>query len=126
MALLREGTGRMKQIAAGIAFILLSIWYPTLSAADVEVTLRVDREEATLVDTIRMEVGVSGSRNSDAEPVLHGLEDFLVRRGGTSSRNHQRQGECRAYVHLLHPAPEDRSLRNRPCRDQRGRAKIGE
>ena len=96
----------MKQIAAGIAFILLSIWYPTLSAADVEVTLRVDREEATLVDTIRMEVGVSGSRNSDAEPVLHGLEDFLVRRGGTSSRIEIINGKVNAgltYTYFIQP-----------------------
>ena len=96
----------MKQIAAGIAFILLSIWYPTLSAADLEVTLRVDRAEATLVDTIRMEVGVSGSRNSDAEPVLHGLEDFLVRRGGTSSRIEIINGKVNAgltYTYFIQP-----------------------
>jgi hypothetical protein len=96
----------MKQIAAGIALILLSIWYPTLSAADVEVTLRVDREEATLVDTIRMEVGVSGSRNSDAEPVLHGLEDFWVRRGGTSSRIEIINGKVNAgltYTYFIQP-----------------------
>ena len=96
----------MKQIAAGIAFILLSIWYPTLSAADVEVTLRVDREEATLVDTIRMEVGVSGSRNSDTEPVLHGLDYFLVRRGGTSSRIEIINGKVNAgltYTYFIQP-----------------------
>ena len=42
------------------------------------------------------------------------------------TRNHQRQGQRRAYVHLLHSAPKDRNLRDWPCRDQRGRAKIGE
>ena len=106
MARLREGTGRMKKIVAGIAFILLSIWYPTLSTAAVEVTLRVDRAETTLVDTIRMEVGVSGSRNSDAEPVLHGLEDFLVRRGGTSSRIEIINGKVNAglrYTYFIQP-----------------------
>ena len=106
MARLREGTGRMKQIAAGLAFILLSIWYPTLSAANVDVTLRLDRGEATLVDTIRMEVGVSGTRNGDAEPVLHGLEDFLVRRGGTSSRIEIINGKVSAgltYTYFIQP-----------------------
>ena len=96
----------MKQIAAGIALTLLSIWYPTLSTADVQVTLQVDRAEATLVDTIRMEVGVSGSRNSDAEPVLHGLEEFLVRRGGTSSRIEIINGKVNAgltYTYFIQP-----------------------
>jgi hypothetical protein len=96
----------MKQITAGIAFILLLIWYATLSAADIEVTLRVDREETTLVDTIRMEVGVSGSRNGDAEPVLHGLEAFLVRRGGTSSRIEIINGKVSAgltYTYFIQP-----------------------
>ena len=96
----------MKQITAGLAFILLLTWYATLSAADVEVTLRVDRGEATLVDTIRMEVGVSGSRNSDAEPVLRGLEDFLVRRGGTSSRIEIINGKVHAgltYTYFIQP-----------------------
>ena len=76
----------MKKIAAGITFILLSTLYSSVSAAEVEVTLRLERLEATLVDTILMEVRVSGSRDSDATPVLHGLEEFLVKRGGTSSR----------------------------------------
>jgi len=96
----------MKQIAAGIAFILLSLWFPTLSTADVDVTLRLDRGEATLVDTIRMEVGVSGSRNSDAEPVLHGLEAFSVRRGGTSSRIEIINGKVSAgltYTYFIQP-----------------------
>ena len=84
--LLREGTGRMKNIFAGIAVILLSILYSSVSTAEVGVTLRLDRGEATLADTLRMEVGVSDSRSSDAEPVLHGLEAFLVTKGGTSSR----------------------------------------
>jgi hypothetical protein len=96
----------MKKIAAGMAFILLSIWYPRLSAANVDVTLRLDRGEATLVDTIRMEVAVSGSRNSDAEPALHGLEDFLVRRGGTSSRIEIINGKVSAgltYTYFIQP-----------------------
>ena len=96
----------MKKIAAGIAFTVLSIWYSSLSAAEIGVTLRLDRGEATLVDTIRLEVGVSGSRNSDAEPVLHGLEDFLVRKGGTSSRIEIINGKVSAgltYTYFIQP-----------------------
>lgn len=86
MALLQEWTGSMKKIALGIAFIFLSVFFSSWAAAEVDVALRLDRVEASIVDTVRMEVSVSGSRSSDATPVIHGLEAFLVTKGGTSSR----------------------------------------
>ena len=96
----------MQKIVAGIAFILLSILYSSVSTAEVGVTLRLDRGEATLVDTIRMEVGVSDTRSSDAEPVLHGLEAFLVTKGGTSSRVEIINGKVSAgltYTYFIQP-----------------------
>ena len=56
--------------------IFLSILCSPGADAEVGVTLRLDRVEATLVDTVRMEVRVDGSRSSDAMAVLHGLELF--------------------------------------------------
>jgi hypothetical protein len=96
----------MKNIFAGIAVILLSILYSSASTAEVGVTLRLDRGEATLADTLRMEVGVSDSRSSDAEPVLHGLEAFLVTKGGTSSRVEILNGKVNAgltYTYFIQP-----------------------
>jgi hypothetical protein len=96
----------MKKIIVGIAVILLSILYASVSTAEVGVTLRLDREETTLVDTIRLEVGVSDSRSSDAEPVLHGLETFLVTKGGTSSRVEIINGKINAgltYTYFIQP-----------------------
>jgi hypothetical protein len=80
--------------------------YASVSTAEVGVTLRLDREEATLADTIRMEVGVSDTRSSDAEPVLHGLEAFLVTKGGTSSRVEIINGTVNAgltYTYFIQP-----------------------
>ena len=96
----------MKMIAGVIALIVLSIVCTSLSAAEVGVTLRLDRAEATLVDTIQMEVDVSGSRSSDATPVLHGLEAFLVTKGGTSSRVEIINGKVSAgltYTYFIQP-----------------------
>jgi hypothetical protein len=63
-------------------FILL----PCLAHAAVSVTMSLDRKEATLADSIRMTVSVSGTRDTDSTPTLHGLDAFHVTGGGTSSR----------------------------------------
>lgn len=96
----------MRTIAAGIFLVVLCGLLPAGAAAEVGVTLRLDRTEATLADTVRMEVRVSGSRSSDAEPVLHGLEAFRVNRGGRSSRVEIVNGRVNAgvsYTYFLQP-----------------------
>jgi hypothetical protein len=53
-----------------------------------------------------LEVGVSDSRSSDAEPVLHGLEAFLVTKGETSSRVEIINGKIKAgltYTYFIQP-----------------------
>ena len=64
----------------------LLIFLPSMVYADISVTMRLDRKEATLVDSVKMEVSVSGTRSIDSQPILKGLEEFNVTRGGTSSR----------------------------------------
>ena len=96
----------MKKIAATIGFIILAALYPSLSSADVNVALQLERTEASMVDTIQMEVRVSGVRNSDTTPILHGLEEFLVRSGGTSSRIEIINGKVSAgltYTYFIQP-----------------------
>ena len=96
----------MKKIVAGIFLFKILFCWAAPAAAEISVTLRLDRREATLVDTIQMEVGVSGSRNSDAKPVVQGLEKFLVSQGGTSSRVEVINGRINAglaYTFFIQP-----------------------
>ena len=79
---------------------------PCLASGDVSVTLKLDRPEATLLDSITMVVSVSGTRKSDTQPTLKGLEDFNVRTGGTSSRIEIINGKVNAgidYTYALQP-----------------------
>ncbi|RLC02756.1 MAG: hypothetical protein DRH90_13050 [Deltaproteobacteria bacterium] len=101
-----EGTGKMIKAIAGILCILLLPMFTVWAADDVTVTLRLDRVEATLSDTLRMEIHVSGSRKSDAPPFLHGLESFLVTNGGTSSRMEFINGKVNSgidYTYFIQP-----------------------
>lgn len=91
-----------------ILFLLLAIFFPApcLVWADISVTLRLDRKEATLIDSITMVISVSGTRKSDAEPILKDLEAFTVTRGGTSSRVEIINGKVNAgvdYTYALQP-----------------------
>ena len=96
----------MIKAIAGILCILLLPMFTVWAADDVTVTLRLDRVEATLSDTVRMEIRVSGSRKSDSPPVLHGLESFLVTNGGTSSRMEFINGKVNSgidYTYFIQP-----------------------
>jgi len=96
----------MKKIAAVIILILSCLLVPVPGAAEVGVTLRLDRAEATPADTVRMQVSVSGTRDSDQAPVIRGLESFHVTRGGTSSRVQIINGKMNAgvdYSYFIQP-----------------------
>ncbi len=101
-----EGTGRMsKAIPVILCFLLLPL-FTAWAADDVTVTLRLDRVETSLSDTVRMEIRVSGSRKSDDPPVLQGLESFLVTSGGTSSRVEIINGKVNSgvdYTYFIQP-----------------------
>ena len=82
---------------------LLSAW-PV--CAQVSVTLTLDRQEATLTDAIQLEVSVSGTRRSDAPPVIAGLEPFHVTGGGSASRVEIINGRYNSsvdYTYYLQP-----------------------
>ncbi len=85
-----------------VVFLLFTLWFsvlvPGLACAKVSVSLRLDRSEATLADSIRMVVSVSGTRDSDLQPTLTGLEPFTVTVGGTSSRLEIVNGQVNAGV----------------------------
>lgn len=96
----------MKKVVAGIVFILLSLLFSSWVGAEVSVTLSLDRVEATLEDSVRMEVSVSGSRDSDATPLLNGLGDFMVTEGGRASRVEIINGKINSgitYTYFIQP-----------------------
>jgi len=76
----------MKKIAIIFAFLFAFCQCPYSAFADISVTLNLDRNEARLPDTIRMTISIKGTRKTDLEPVIYGLESFNVMRSGTSSR----------------------------------------
>jgi hypothetical protein len=76
----------MKKSTAALAMLIYLLLFWATAFADVSVTLKMDRVEATLVDTVQMQVSVSGTRAGNAAPVLKGMESFQVTQGGTSSR----------------------------------------
>jgi len=79
---------------AAVFYLLL----PGIAVADVSVALKLDRTEAAMADSIRMSVTVSGTRDSDAQPVVQGLNDFYVSTGGTASRVQIINGKVDASV----------------------------
>ena len=84
----------------------LLVFLPCMAHADISVTMRLDRKEATLVDSVNAVVSVSGTRSSDSQPVLEGLEAFNVTRGGTSSRVQIINGKVDAgvdYTYFIQP-----------------------
>lgn len=74
--------------------------------ADVSVSMRLDREEAVIADSISMVVSIAGARKSDSTPVLKGMEDFDITQGGTSSRFEVINGQVNSgidYTFFLQP-----------------------
>ncbi|MHB8835968.1 MAG: BatD family protein [Candidatus Methylomirabilia bacterium] len=68
----------------GAALLLLAVARPARS--EVTIALSLDRSEATLADSLMLSVSVSGAHGDNARPTIAGLEDFLVRPAGTSTR----------------------------------------
>ena len=79
---------------------------PCLAAAGISVTLKLDREEVTTLDSIEMVISVSGTQKNVSQPTVKGLESFNVTRGGTSSRVEIVNGKVNAgidYTYIIQP-----------------------
>lgn len=76
----------MRRFACGLgaAFLILAVACPARS--EVAITLRLDRSEATLADSMMLSVSASGAHGDNARPTITGLDDFHVRPAGTSTR----------------------------------------
>ncbi len=96
----------MKRATIFLAAVFLFLILPLPAHADISITLRLDRNEAMLMDSITMLVKLSGVRKGDSRPVLKGLESFDVTRTGTSSRFEIINGKMNSgidYTYLLRP-----------------------
>ncbi len=121
----------MKKIAWCASVALLFALYPFQVSAEISVTLKLDRKEATLSDAIKMVVSISESepRNSeshptldsqesdylggtdkffgsDSRPILNGLESFDMAPGETSTDLGVSDGDLSArvdYIYLIYP-----------------------
>jgi len=96
----------MKKIACLLLllFTLMPAFQP--AAAEVSVTLNLDPREATLSDSIELQVRVSGVKRGDAPPEIEGLEPFHVTPGGSASRVEIINGRYNSfmdYTYYLQP-----------------------
>ena len=92
--------------AAALVLLFLVLLLPCVVRADVSVSIKLDRKEATLADSVQMVVSVSGSRSSDLQPMVRGLEAFNVTQGGTASRLEIINGKANAgvdYTYFIQP-----------------------
>jgi len=71
---------------------------PARGGEAITVKLILDRAEVAVSDSFRLTVSVEGTRKSDGEPVLQGMEDFSVTSAGRSSRVNVVNGEVSSGV----------------------------
>lgn len=96
----------MKRSALAIAIFITIVLMPAISWAEVAVSLKLDRSQVALVDSVVLTVSVAGSRDSDSMPGIQGLENFDVRSGGTSSRVEFINGKISSgvdYTYFIQP-----------------------
>jgi hypothetical protein len=76
----------MRKILLCLIFLFSVLTVPGSAEAEITVSLKLDRPQAALTDSVQLVVSVAGSRDRESEPVIQGLENFAVSPGGTSSR----------------------------------------
>ncbi|OGR02002.1 MAG: hypothetical protein A2511_06435 [Deltaproteobacteria bacterium RIFOXYD12_FULL_50_9] len=94
-----------KIFARIILFFLPILLVPGVLKAESTLKLALDRDQATLGDSVRLSLSVEGGSGGEA-PQIAGLEDFQVRSGGTSSQFQFINGKTSrsfAYTFFLQP-----------------------
>ena len=70
--------------------------------AEVSVSLKLNRYEAALADSVKMTISVSGARDSE-NPLILGLENFMAQNAGRASQmqiiNGRVSSTYRLYLH---------------------------
>ncbi|MCD6304891.1 MAG: protein BatD [Deltaproteobacteria bacterium] len=97
----------MKRLLVCLAFFVAATPGSLNAYGEISVSLTLNRQEATLSDSIQMVVSVSGAKQCDAPPEIEGLDRFDVTRGGSSSRVEIINGRIRKgidYTYYLRPS----------------------
>jgi len=95
----------MNRLSFALSIILIFL-AASVSHAEISVTLKLDRTETILTDSVQMIVSVGGSRDSESTPDIQGLADFDVRPAGTSSRIEFINGQMSSgvdYTYFIQP-----------------------
>ena len=88
------------------AIVMAMLVAAPFSWADVSVSLKLDRTETLLTDSVVLIISVKGSRERESTPDIAGLGSFDVRSGGTSSRIEFINGKISSgveYTYYLQP-----------------------
>jgi len=96
----------MKKLSFFISIFIFISFIPALAMAAVSVNLELDRSQALLTDAVQLTVSVAGSRESASRPVIHGLDNFTISPGGTSSRVEFINGKMSSgirYTYFIQP-----------------------
>lgn len=96
----------MKRFSLVLSILILINLTASLSWAKISVSLKLDRPETILTDSVQLIVSVGGSRDSESAPAIQGLENFDVRPGGTSSRIEFINGKMSSgvdYTYFIQP-----------------------
>jgi hypothetical protein len=83
-------------------YILLLIFFITLPSvlmAETKISLSLDRSEASVNDAVQLSIKIEGG--SDGDPVVQGLQDFVVSKGGTSSQIQIINGKISKSIQIL-------------------------
>ena len=95
----------MNKLSFTLSIILIFL-AASVSRAEISVTLKLDRSETILTDSVQLIVSVGGSRDSESTPDIQGLADFDVRPAGTSSRIEFINGQMSSgvdYTYFIQP-----------------------
>jgi len=96
----------MKRTCFAISIFILISMAASLSRAEISVSLKLDRSEMLLTDSVQLIVSVAGSRDSGSTPDIQGVQNFDVRPGGTSSRIEFINGKISSgvdYTYFIQP-----------------------
>jgi hypothetical protein len=95
-----------RRLALALAAAIALLAGARAARCEVSIALSLDRGDATLADSVVLSVSVSGAHGDAARPTIQGLEDFLVRPAGTSTRVQIVNGKYSAgtdFTYVLQP-----------------------
>ena len=96
----------MKRLSLTLAITLFFILTASISWAKISLSLKLDRSETLLTDSVQLIVSVGGSRDSESTPDIQGLQNFDVKPSGTSSRVEFINGKMSSgvdYTYFIQP-----------------------